>query len=262
MIIKDDKTAPLDPVSVETPPPYSPTSQPDETSSTTQSTSGEASTSAPVACSPPALPKSNFLTIKRSNTSLKGTYVIDPDLVVPEAMLPALESGEVERKNLRLHCENGSINAEVWLVGGDSSGEARGKRTKIDVRGRNGFVTVKMNAEESHPFSLKISAHNGGITVALPKSFTGPLTMETRNGWVNISASLSPHVTTFSDIKSTRKCFIGDFVSSNYGQGEWEGSSLDIECHNGKVKLCHVDEKDEAERVGGSGFWGKLFGMS
>lgn len=196
--------------------------------------------------------------------------MIDPTLDVPEAVLPPLEPGQ-ERKNLLLECQNGGINAEVYLVGpgvGGSAGEeesengmSKKRPTTIEVTGRNGFIALKLNAERDHPFSLRISAHNGGISLAIPNSFTGPLTTKTENGWVSFSSALAPNVTTFSDVKSTRKCFVGDFTASNYGRGEWQGSSIDLDCHNGRVKLCYVDEMDDQAGKSGSKFLTRVLGF-
>lgn len=62
-----------------------------------------------------------------------------------------------------------------------------------------------------------MSAKNGGVSVAIPESYVGPLTTQTKNGWVTMSSALAARVTTFSDVKSVKKCFIGDFASSGYG---------------------------------------------
>lgn len=43
------------------------------------------------------------------------------------------------------------------------------------------------------------------------------------------------------------------------GRGEWPGSSLDITCENGRVKLCYLDEENETRS---SGLLGRLFNMN
>jgi len=131
------------------------------------------------------------------------------------------------------------------------------------VKSWNGTVVVKMNADcATQPFSLKASTHNGLITVALPRSFSGPLSSYTRNGWVSTSAALSANVTTFSDMQGTRKSFVGDYPSSGYGRGDWPGCELNVNCENGRVKLCYVDEMNESSDGSGiGGLLGKIFGL-
>ncbi|TDL24529.1 hypothetical protein BD410DRAFT_719430, partial [Rickenella mellea] len=232
----------------ETPPPYTPSSTSEPSSSSTLTPERQY----------PPLPRQNHLSISRHNASVKGTWVIDPQLQVPTAALPPLAPGVV-RKNFELQADNGSINAEVWIVSPDQGNtDKKTAPATVHVKGCNGNVNVQMR----HPFRLTVTANNGGVTVAIPRSFCGPLTTITRNGWVSIDSSLAPHVTTFSEVKGTRKCFVGDFSSSNYGQEEWNGSSLEVDCHNGKIKVRYVDEvPEERQKSPTGGVFGKLFSV-
>jgi len=200
---------------------------------------------------------------------LKGQYVIDPYLPIPEDVRSAeYTSADAGTKNMSLDCRTGTIDVEVWIVGGmdlqDGANSTGVKKALLEARGQNGFVTLRVNADHLHPFDLQVSARNGGVTVALPSSFSGPLTTTTQNGWVTISSALAADVTTFSDVRGTKKCFVGDFASSGYGRGPWAGSSLDINCTNGRIKLSYVDEVKEKERPkprgkSSSGFLTRMF---
>ncbi len=154
-------------------PPYSPFLPPrPETSPASFSVASSSSSLSPPSPTSvvPSIPRSNFLSIQRNNTSLKGSYVIDPTLDVPEAVLPPLEPGQ-ERKNLLLECQNGGINAEVYLVGpgvGGSAGEeesengmSKKRPTTIEVTGRNGFIALKL-------VRLSASTNDAKRSLAMP----------------------------------------------------------------------------------------------
>ncbi len=49
------------------------------------------------------------------------------------------------------------------------------------------------------------------------------------------------------------------FSLHSSGQEEWNGSSIDVECHNGRIKISYADEFDE--QVGKAGFLQKFFGV-
>lgn len=69
------------------------------------------------------------------------------------------------------------------------------------------------NAPSSRPFSLAARSHNGSITLAIPRTFTGPITLITSRGGSQTS-QLSPDVraraVVFSDVDGRRACFVGD----------------------------------------------------
>ena len=173
---------------------------------------------------------------------LKGQYVIDPYLPIqPDVIASASMGPDGQVKNLGLSCTNGNVNADIWVVGGESfdlTDSRNVRKATLDARGQNGFVNIKVvsyfllqrpfiraliltldtqNADEQHPFELFVVARNGGVSVAIPSSFRGPLTTVTQNGWVNVSKALAADVTTFSDVRGLKKCFVGDFATSGYG---------------------------------------------
>lgn len=72
--------------------------------------------------SPPALstPASNFISIHQVNGSIKGTWVVDTDLKVPEALLAPPPSTGI-RHNLSLTSFNGPITVDVAFLSGSST---------------------------------------------------------------------------------------------------------------------------------------------
>ncbi|TDL24528.1 hypothetical protein BD410DRAFT_786043 [Rickenella mellea] len=245
---------------VELPPPYASSSASDQAPSTS---------TAPYA-QPPPLPRQNHLSIKRASGQLKGTWIIDPELKLPEAVLAPLQPNEV-RKNLELVSDFGAINAEVWIVRKDRSRESEeygGGKTEnvwpatVTVMGKNGAVKVRMNADESHPFKLVVTSNFGKVTIGLPRTFVGPLTATTRFGSLCLSGSVKPQVATFSDVNNTFKGFLGDVESTGFGNGDWEGSRVEVDCLNGSVNIYYLDELDEhnAAKKNQPGFWARMFG--
>ncbi|KAH8115110.1 hypothetical protein DFH11DRAFT_146740 [Phellopilus nigrolimitatus] len=235
----------------EHPPPYAPSSS--ETSPAETSASG-----ARPLPQTPNLPASNFSLIKRDNESIKGTYVVDPGLRIPDELVPsALDfDGEDGRKNLQLESKNGSISTVVWLVDSDS-GEEQKRRALIDVKSQSGSISVKMNAITPRQYALSAYSRSGSVSVALPSSFVGPVTMFTVHGSVSLSNSVTSRLITFSEIDGKGSCFIGDIKAANYtGIEGWTGSTLDIGSQSGRLKLSFVDEEQSTE---GSGFFSRLF---
>ncbi|TDL24527.1 hypothetical protein BD410DRAFT_93121 [Rickenella mellea] len=217
---------------------------------------------------PPSLPRQNNLHIKRTAGPLKGTWIINPNLKLPEAVLTPLRWPE-KRKNLQLVSESGAINAEVWIVGKERSGEAasgvdRDKNVwpaTVNVMGKNGAVKVRMNGDENHPFELTVKSHCGKVTIGLPRTFVGPLTVATVAGPLCLVGSVKAQVATFSEVKNTFKGFIGDLELSGFGNGDWEGSSLDVDCQDGSVNIYYLDELDKrkAAKMYQPHFWARMF---
>jgi len=97
-----------------------------------------------------------------------------------------------------------------------------------------------MGTGRRNSFDLKVMSTNGSVTVHIPRSFQGLLTVSTRDG-ISFSSQLSEHVTTFSEVNNIRKCFVGDL--SSWGEaGEWAGDKVTAETQNGRVKVQFTDE--------------------
>lgn len=96
----------------------------------TEATSGEQS-------SAPLPPASNFISIHKMNGSIKGTWVVDTDLKVPEALLsPPPSTGE--RHHLSLTSFNGPIAADVAFLSGNPN------RASILLDTKNGEISLNI----------------------------------------------------------------------------------------------------------------------
>jgi hypothetical protein len=93
--------------------------------------------------SPP--PKaSNFVAISKSNGHVKGSWTIDPSLLVPTSFLPSLAEHET-RKNFSASTNNGVIDLDLTIVPSNNDiiqGEK--KRATIYLNSNNGMLTAKL----------------------------------------------------------------------------------------------------------------------
>jgi hypothetical protein len=69
-------------------------------------------------------------------------------------------------------------------------------------------------------------------------------------------------VATFSNTRGDCLSFLGNFEDSGYREGEaWDGDELELEAHNGRIKISFIDEQPEVKESRPSVF-GKWFGSS
>ncbi|EJD04783.1 uncharacterized protein FOMMEDRAFT_139513 [Fomitiporia mediterranea MF3/22] len=272
MLLPDDKHAKAGEIALGTipadgPPPYD---------SPSGSSVGMSTIARPV---PPNMTVTNFLRIKRKNQSIKGSYVIDPDLHVPEELLSASASADKDssssdkediedemhgpRKNLEIECKNSSVTADVWLVGTETHDDVDGterKRAELDVKSKNGSVTLRLESVTNHPFALHAHAKNGSASVAIPTNFIGPVTISAVGSWVSLSNAMKERLVTYSEANGIRICFIGDIRKAGYtGRETWTGSIVDVGSINSKVKLSFISE-EVAKCSNGGGFFRWMFG--
>lgn len=156
-----------------------------------------------------------------------GTYVIDAGFPPPDHLPNALK--ESKGKNLLVHSTHGKIDLNVWLIGDyAANGEEASGRAVLDVGSTNGSVVVNLvrvhsvrnvqehpmmsvqNSLTSRAFVLHAYAGCNALCVAIPRSFTGPVTLSSPYGFIRISDGIKERLTTFSQVKGVRECFIGE----------------------------------------------------
>ncbi|KAG6331973.1 hypothetical protein ID866_7115 [Astraeus odoratus] len=197
--------------------------------------------------------------IPEKHHPIKGTYIVDPSLSIPAEYLPALQDGETEadRKNLHWHTRDGSIDAEIWMVGHRQSLGLNKNRTTLHVSSRDGSVTVKVNAINNiQPFSLDALSTNGRVIVLLPRSFHGPIKLKSIHGSCSLSDDLLRNSTHFGVVDHTARFFVGDFTAAS-DPSQWKGDELRAETRDGRVKVRYVDEVEQPCRK--PGFFSRFF---
>ncbi|KAH9477575.1 hypothetical protein JR316_0009797 [Psilocybe cubensis] len=177
----------------------------------------------------------NYVAITRTHASVKEILILDPSVFVPVFLRPPLAPGETEetRKNLRLEATHGHVHADITLVGNDDnpneSSSKRNKRVLMSMKSTHGGIVAKV-------------AVNGDIRLHLPRTFHGPLIVSHRHGLVRFSDAVNRNLTTFGEVDSTRRCFLGDFSRwSDAGNG-WPGDELVVEVRHGNVKIHYDDD--------------------
>ena len=97
--------------------------------------------------------------------------------------------------------------------------------------------------------SLQIEAkgHNGSISVSIPRSFRGQLTLHTHNGRVALSSTLAPRAAMLSGVNDTVTYFVGErpvedkWRTGTGGEGE-EVDEVIGWSKNGSIKVSYDDE--------------------
>ena len=179
--------------------------------------------------------------------------------------MPPLQRGETEddRKNLRLESHNGSVDADILLIEGNGEGTTKGPgplRTTLSLNSHNGSIVARvvrrynihikrqvlifLQSDMGHrrPVYITAKADNCSITLYVPRSFQGLMSLSSKNGSIVFSEQFSQRVTTFSDMSSTRRCFVGDLGSWVEQDSEWSGDEVVVCSHNGKVRVLYIDE--------------------
>lgn len=147
----------------DTPPPYYP---PEATASSSTLPA------APPLARPtlPNIPPSNFVCVKRENDSIDGSYVIDTSLSVPHGLLPPLERGAGERKNLELYSKTDSINVNVWLVSDpqdDALGPDADESAGGDIKSAEGPRSSTARRSTRKKAILDFRSHSDSVRVKL-----------------------------------------------------------------------------------------------
>jgi len=218
----------------------------------------------PVIPIPGSVKPTNFLSLSRGNGSIKGTYVIDSRIKIPQFLLPPLAADETEatRRNVYLHTSNGSIDADFFVVG---DGDYKPK-VNILVKSSNGSIVARLHAPAAPrpPICFRGLTSNGTLTIHLPRSFRGPVIVRTRNGSVRFSDALSADLTTFNEVNQTRRCFVGDFSDWTDQPEGWIGDEIEVESSNGSIKMQYDAEPsgwDVGSKGKGKGLFARLLGV-
>ncbi|KAJ7485368.1 hypothetical protein FB451DRAFT_1431295 [Mycena latifolia] len=184
--------------------------------------------------------------LARFSAYIKGTFAVNPFLDIPAQLLSPLPPGETARKNLLLMVENGGIDVDVHLIGEPSPGANNVvARTELHLElcgaPDNSFPLIAKIASHTPtlrrpPFRLALVSKNGFLSLHLPPSFHGLMTVRVGAGDLNnhitLSAPLGTHATILSEDSTSRAYFIGAL-----GTGRWEGDRAEISVERGRVRV-------------------------
>ncbi|KAJ7206478.1 hypothetical protein GGX14DRAFT_367051 [Mycena pura] len=188
----------------------------------------------------------NFLFVKR-DTDIRGTYVIDPRIKIPQFMLPPLAAGQTEatRQNVFLHAGKGGagINVDLFVLG-----DANTKRSlNMFLGSKNGSITAKLHAASTARPPIHITAKAAhGITLHLPRTFRGPVTVR-NTGSIRISEHLRADMMPLSEANDTMRYFVGTLEDWT-DESKWAGDEVVLDnCGLGSVILQYDVEPKGAQ---------------
>ncbi|KAK7052047.1 hypothetical protein R3P38DRAFT_2762483 [Favolaschia claudopus] len=198
------------------------------------STSGASARTADVSPRP-----TNFLSLIRASAPITGSFIIDPNIRIPEALLP----DTVEpRRNLYLETTGAPIDVDIFVVGENTS-----SNMPVDIHLQaNGPITARIHASPSiaRPHIHLTAYSSAPISIAVPAFFRGPLTI--RSSRPSSSPSLPPQATIFSEAENTRRGFIGDFTDWTRDSA---GDELDLESASVSISVMEVEEDQQRENT-------------
>jgi len=210
---------------------------------------------------PPGLQASNFLSISRKLDIIKGRYLIDLAHRVPPVLLPAQNR---ETSNLRIRNFGAGIDASVWLVNSEPESVTDvgvdGKRAVLDVNSTFGPVRLSLYADSARtPFALSVRTSFGPIALSIPRTFRGPLTIQSGVAPIKLSPSLAARFQTLEEANGKRTGFVGDWRASaeegrtGYVQDgrsvedeQWKGSTIEVGTAYGPIRISFVEDNSEA----------------
>ncbi|KAG9077789.1 hypothetical protein FS749_010267, partial [Ceratobasidium sp. UAMH 11750] len=249
-------------------------------------------------------PACNYLIERRSNNSLNGTWHVDTALVIPRRRLrpyskfdgawnqdtqaarkkrdkeqkkrdgwwsrringeqPPLPPIKETRPNIMLYSTNGSVNGKIYV----SSSDRVARQSLIVAQGNNGSVSLAVNAPEGQPIRINAISRNGSVTVKIPTTYAGPVTLSTTNEGIKISEGIKAKSTIFSTTATSTRFFIGDWSAAKFGAtpdtsafgshavagpstapapprdpfATWSGPLVHLGTTNGSVHISFVEE--------------------
>ncbi|TCD66584.1 hypothetical protein EIP91_001141 [Steccherinum ochraceum] len=179
---------------------------------------------------PAGVPSSNFQRVVQSY-GIKGTFIIDPELKVPEELLGPRSQ---RRENLYLESTKRGVDVGIWTTRtpaelGVSEVEVVKAVVKVKVTSWPVFDNrIDLHVGPGTSCDLVISARSD-VYLAVPSDLVGPVTMNVTGNNVYYSASVRARLVTFSEEHGRRRCFLIDIREQNYTERkDWKGSSIEI----------------------------------
>jgi len=112
------------------------------------------------------------------------------------------------------------------------------------------MLSLQEGSEHRHPFQLIAHSTNGNITLQLPRSFQGPITMSLGHGSVKFSKEIEKNLTFFDESNCVRHYFVGNFSRwVDLGGEGWTGDEAIIESKHGGVKIHYKDDVTGGLRI-------------
>jgi hypothetical protein len=94
------------------------------------------------------------------------------------------------------------------------------------------------------PFLLNLLSKYGDLTIHLPHSFAGLLSIMANDNGVHFSDSLSEHLSILNETDTLRNCFVGEINEFNDMMWErgWKGDEVVLCMKHGVVNIQYADD--------------------
>ncbi|KAF4582536.1 hypothetical protein EYR38_002662 [Pleurotus pulmonarius] len=211
--------------------------------------------------------KRNLVSLLRNSSSIKGHFAINPFMHVPGNLLASLpesenSSNQFSRKlNLRLDVQNGGIDVDIHLLGDAArAGEGgRKERAFLHLEVKDGYeqgldkfpLVTRIHTPDlaRPPFHLVANAVNGYVSLHLPNSFHGLLTVHVQAGdlekHIEIASGLMAHAVLLRETPDSRSYFVGEMGGWVKDENNWEGDEIVASVEHGLVRAQFEDEKGQ-----------------
>jgi len=189
----------------------------------------------PASIAPPNIKPSNYISLIRRFNEGQGTFVLDPTLRLPHAMLP--RNGKL---HLSISAVMGDASAVVYVVGSESI--PKGDKTRMEVSSRMGTAKLILHAPERRaPISVSVNTRLGEATLLLPRSFRGPIRLSNTLGEITLSEALRASTVSFGD-----RMFVGHWTEEELKEKVWPGDEAVVDSALGTVYVGYNDENKKA----------------
>ncbi|KAJ8509467.1 hypothetical protein ONZ45_g8363 [Pleurotus djamor] len=192
----------------------------------------------------------NHLYVRTGNQSINSAYRIDPTLRIPQSLLSDVAASVAAnaRNSMQAETQNGSICINVGLEL-PNNGSTQRLKASLYLRTDNGSVQARIAPTTPRPpFRLSAVSSNGSVSVYIPRSFHGPVSLESGNGTIRLSREVKRDLIVLSEEGGRQKGFIGDLGDYSY-DGHTEhgvGMNLDelsLRSGNGMISVYFAQER-------------------
>lgn len=123
---------------------------------------------------------------------------------------------------------------------------------KMEFDFKTGFGDITADVRSGGcriPFLFNAITTSGDVTVYLPRSFAGYLSLSTEMGSITLSEGLRSSSTTLAKVDSTSWYFIGSSKWDSDYTEKWVGDMITAVSELGDIKLAYADERQQPERT-------------
>lgn len=177
----------------------------------------------------------NKLVILRSHERVTGSWIVNPSLSIPTALVADSIPSRFAASNLWLESTEEGVNATVRVVD-DPPPPGDRVRTELVFSGR-GAVTVRVHSLGNLPSKITAVSFSDDVDIRIPADFVGVVTTQCTSTRPTMP---SQRCRPLSEIDGKGRYFIGEDWSAAADHDGWHGNTLDIKAHVGRIHVGFV----------------------